>query len=199
MKKLNMKKTTAAAVAATVGAVLLLAYWSDSETSASQTISAGNLNLDTIGTGSWSLQQVVTTGSGATAVTKKTTAVAFDSATMSIAPGDVLTTTVQVPVTLAGTNMKAKLDVATPVVTPAVANDTTLKNALQVAIVSVDGTAGDTKTFSGAKTGNVPVVISVTMPWGTDANENILAATKSATFAAKYSLTQVAAGAVVPN
>jgi alternate signal-mediated exported protein len=199
MKKLNMKKTTAAAVAATVGAVLLLggagtlAYWSDSETSASQTISAGNLNLDTIGTGSWSLQQVVTTGSGATAVTKKTTAVAFDSATMSIAPGDVLTTTVQVPV------MKAKLDVATPVVTPAVANDTTLKNALQVAIVSVDGTAGDTKTFSGAKTGNVPVVISVTMPWGTDANENILAATKSATFAAKYSLTQVAAGAVVPN
>jgi alternate signal-mediated exported protein len=204
MKKFNMKKTTTAAVAATVGAVLLLggagtlAYWSDTQTSASQTISAGNLDLNTITAGSWSLQQVVTTGTAPNTVTKKTTPVTFDSATMSVAPGDVLTATVQVPVTLAGTNMKATLDVATPVITPAVAGDTTLTNALQVAVVSVDGTNGATKTFAAPKSGNVPVVISVTMPWGTSANENIAAALKSATFSANYTLTQVAAGTVTP-
>src|SRR5690606_34200346 len=63
MKKFNMKKTTAAAVAAAVGAALLLggagtlAYWSDTETSATQSISSGKLNLDAATGGTWSVKK----------------------------------------------------------------------------------------------------------------------------------------------
>ena len=61
MKKLSMKKTTAAAVTAAVGAALLLggagtlAYWTDEAASADQTISSGSLDLGTLDSGDWTV------------------------------------------------------------------------------------------------------------------------------------------------
>ena len=180
MKKFSMKKTTAAAVAAAVGAVLLLggagtlAYWSDTETSAAQTISSGTLDLGTLADGSW----------------KVTNGTVVDAAyTGAIVPGDKLTKTVNVPVTLAGQNIKATLAVTTPSVA---SSDAALVSALTVAVESVGGTTGASKTFTGANaaTPTVPVVITVSFPFGT---EDITSASelKSISFTSVYKLTQV--------
>jgi alternate signal-mediated exported protein len=216
MKKFNMKKTTTAAVAATVGAVLLLggagtlAYWSDTETSTNQTISSGNLDLNAITSGQqvWKIQQI--------ADGMKTSSVTVDANT-TIVPGDVLTTTVQVPTKLVGTNMKARIDVSDAKV---VALDATkvdgLDKKLVVDVQSINGTVlttvNNVKKTSVDVTpanipadGNVPVVISVTLPWATDtttpvASNTIKTALQAVTFSAKYTLTQITAGttAVTP-
>jgi alternate signal-mediated exported protein len=103
-----------------------------------------------------------------------------------IVPGDVLTTTVSVPVAVTGQNMKAKLDVTDAIVD----GDAALEEALQVKVVSVGGAAGSTATI--AKDATVPVVISVTFPFGTTGQYNDLEVAK-AVFSAKYTLTQVPA------
>lgn len=186
MKKTSTKKTAVAAVAAAAGAILLLggagtlAYWTDTETSAAQTISSGTLDLGTIAdSGNWTIKHV--------ADGKETTDAAF---TGPIVPGDVLTTTVDVPVTLAGQNIKATLAIGDPTIT----GDQALADALEVDIVSVDGAAGDTKTFTGATSGTVPVVVQVTFPWGAEAEYNDVTELKSLQFAAEYTLTQEPAG-----
>jgi alternate signal-mediated exported protein len=213
MKKFNMKKTTTAAVAATVGAVLLLggagtlAYWSDTETSANQTISSGNLDLETINSGAWKLQHVV-----GDKVTSKVDYVVPTTTVPGtpIVPGDVLTTTVNVPVKLLGTNMKARLDVTDA---KAVAVDELKKKMSEALTVNVESINGVTITKDangvkkdsveltpGSVTNNsVPVVISVTFPWTTDTTQpvtsnTVTTALQSATFSAKYTLTQVEAG-----
>lgn len=186
MKKFNMKKTTAAAVAAAVGAALLLggagtlAYWSDTETSATQTISSGNLDLGTLVDGTWT----VTNGS-----------VVKANYTGAIVPGDTLTKTVNVPVTLAGQNINATLAVTTPAVnTSPTLSDSNLASALSVSVVSVGGTTGASKTITGATTATptVPVVISVEFPFGTAPDSSDLTELKSISFTSKYTLTQIA-------
>ena len=83
------------------------------------------------------------------------------------------------------------------VTTPAVNTAPNLSNpdlasALTVAVESVGGTTGASKTFTGANaaTPTVPVVITVTFPFGTEdstsANE-----LKSISFTSSYKLTQV--------
>ena len=186
MKKFSMKKTTAAAVAAAVGAALLLggagtlAYWSDTETSATQTISSGSLDLGTLSDGTWT----VTNGSVVNA-----------AYTGAIVPGDKLTKTVNIPVTLSGQNINATLAVTTPAVNTAPnLSNADLASALTVSVASVGGDAGASKTFTGAKTATptVPVVITVEFPFGTTADASDLTELKSISFTSKYTLTQIA-------
>ncbi|WP_147440963.1 alternate-type signal peptide domain-containing protein [Mycetocola zhadangensis] len=179
-----MKKTTTAAIAATVGAVLLLggagtlAYWSDTDSTTSQVINSGKLDLGTVGN-DWKLQQ--------TAQGKSTASIAF-SATTPIVPGDVVTNTATVPVVLQGTNNKATLKVEAPALTGALAG-------LPVTVL-IDGVATTTADFT--TTANPKVTIKVTFPFGDSADAlDDVTELKTATVTAKYTLTQVAAGTTV--
>jgi alternate signal-mediated exported protein len=185
MKKLSMKKTTAAAVTAAVGAALLLggagtlAYWTDEAASADQTISSGSLDLGTLDSGDWT----VTNG-----------AVVDAAFTGGIVPGDVLTGTIAVPVTLTGQNIEADLLVDNLELTADAAAPTDLASALELEVVSVDGTAGNTETFTESDT--VDVVVTITFPMGAagEYNSTTLASFESGSlvFTADYTLTQVA-------
>ncbi len=173
----STKKVATAAIAGGVGVALLLggagtlAYWTDNSAT-SQEIQSGSLSLGTI-TDEWTIQN----GSGA--------AQAFVG---PIVPGDVLTTTVSVPVDVTGQNMKATLDVTDAVVD----GDQALEDALQVKVVSVNGAAGSTATVTEDAT--VPVVISVTFPFGTEGQYNDATELAKAAFSATYTLSQVPAG-----
>ncbi|MBF4570074.1 alternate-type signal peptide domain-containing protein [Plantibacter sp. VKM Ac-2880] len=175
VKSSSTKKVAIAAIAGGVGVALLLggagtlAYWTDNAAT-SQEIQTGSLALGTI-TDAWSIKN----GAGAA-----------QSFTGPIVPGDVLTTTVSVPVDVTGQNMNAKLDVTDAIVD----GDATLEGALQVKVVSVNGIAGSTATTTQDAT--VPVVISVTFPFGTTGQYNDAEVAK-AVFSAKYTLTQVPA------
>jgi alternate signal-mediated exported protein len=174
-KSSSTKKVMIAAIAGGIGIALLLggagslAYWTDNSAT-SQEIQTGSLALGAV-TEQWTVQN----GAG--------TAQSF---TGPIVPGDVLTTTVSVPVAVTGQNMKAKLDVTDAIVD----GDAALETALQVKVVSVNGAAGSTATV--AKDATIPVVISVTFPFGTTGQYNDLEVAK-AVFSAKYTLTQVPA------
>lgn len=178
MKKLSMKKTTAAAATAAVGAALLLggagtlAYWSDDATSDGQNIASGELKLGALNgsTQTWEMD-----GS------------AYTSSRL-IVPGDVLTTTVAVPVTLTGENNVAVLDVATPTLT----GSTALADALEVEIVSVnnfDGNEAELTVESLAGASSVDVEISVTFD---SATAELVAQAATVEFSAEYTLTQIA-------
>lgn len=168
MKKFNMKKTTAAAVAAAVGAVLLLggagtlAYWSDGATTTQQTISSGELVIDDANIASWNVKN----GAGDTA--GKT----FSG---SIVPGDILTTTVNVPVKLVGQNIKGELVVAKNVSSTFDAANATVAVALGGVSVPNGITAGataDKLVFSKPFSGNIPVTITVSFPSGSAIDMN---------------------------
>ncbi|MET0862272.1 MAG: alternate-type signal peptide domain-containing protein [Microbacterium sp.] len=169
-----MKKTTAAAVAAAVGAALLLggagtlAYWSDTDSSVTQVISSGTLEI------------------GAPAEDAGIWKDSADKTITNIVPGDTVTTVVNVPVTLTGENLKAelavekvdvganpfstKLDVSTSVGTGVDALELTSES-----VIPADG---------------VPVTITVTLPF--DATEDDIAdMTKTLSFDLDYTLTQV--------
>ncbi|MFZ4843348.1 alternate-type signal peptide domain-containing protein [Mycetocola saprophilus] len=189
-----MKKTTTAAIAATLGAALLLggagtlAYWTDTKDAQAQTINSGSLELGQIGSANWSVQHVV----GNT----KTQPTQVDPSSFRIVPGDVLTTTVNVPVTLTGNDIKASLKVD-----QLRWEASSLRDKLSVSVVSikgqtpVDGAVTLTST-NGQSTVNVPVVIAVTYKWDgeTPVAANRGEISNSATLQAKYTLTQVAAG-----
>lgn len=189
MKKFSMKKTTAAAAAAAVGAVLLLggagtlAYWSDNATTASQSITAGNLDLGTITTDTWNIQQVVTSGTPAT--TKKTASVAFNAKTMAVVPGDVLTREITLPVTLTGQNVAAELTV-----TPAAVPESLTSAFTQEVFVNDTKVTGPVAVTTDAK-----VKIVVTFNW---AAANTTKLISNYNFGADYTLTQVAKGTVTP-
>lgn len=175
-KSSSTKKVTTAAIAGGVGVALLLggagtlAYWTDNSAT-SQDIQSGSLALGTI-SDEWTVQN----GTGAA-----------QALTGPIVPGDVLTTTVSVPVDVTGQNMKAKLDVTDAIVD----GDAALEEALQVKVVSVNGAAGSTATITEDAT--VPVVISVTFPFGTTGQYNDAAELAEAVFSATYTLSQVPA------
>jgi alternate signal-mediated exported protein len=176
-KSSSTKKVAIAAIAGSVGVALLLggagtlAYWTDNSAT-SQEIQSGSLALGTI-SDEWGIQN----GTGA-----------VQAFTGPIVPGDVLTTTVSVPVDVTGQNMKATLDVTDAVVD----GDPALESALQVKVVSVNGTAGTSTTVT--KDSTVPVVISVTFPYGTKGQYNDVTELASAVFSAQYTLSQAPAG-----
>lgn len=181
MKKFNMKKTTAAAVAATVGAVLLLggagtlAYWSDNATTSQQTISSGELVVDDSVIGSWNVKN------GALDTTGKT----FEG---TVVPGDTLTTTVNVPIKLVGQNIKGELVVAKNTESTFDAANATVAVALGGVNVDNGITAGNTAdklVFSKAFNGTVPVSITVAFPSGSTIDMN-----KALKVGLNYTLTQ---------
>lgn len=187
-----MKKTTTAAIAASVGAALLLggagtlAYWTDTETSGTQNIASGNLDLGPLQAGNWKIQH---------SANGKTTQPVDYNTGAKIVPGDILTQTVQVPVTLVGENMKAKLTVNGP----KVEGDATFSKQLTTAITSINGQPvngaanGITLTPTSVNNGVVPVTVSVTYPFGTQATKPGAEVNQTVSVSSSYTLEQVAA------
>ena len=199
-----MKKSTrtllGTSIAAALGAMLLLggtgslAFWSDTATSATQRIQSGTLDLG-------SSSQISTTGATLKQCTTPTTCGPSAAYTGGpLVPGDVVTATVNVPVTLAGQNLQARFT-ATPSKTAssAAAADVALRDALTVTVKSVNGTATAstpatiTLTPSQLSGGTVPVVVEITFPWGTTGQYNN-AMGGMVTFSAAYTLAQIPAG-----
>jgi alternate signal-mediated exported protein len=189
-----MKSATKAVIAGVAGIALLaggagsLAFWTDTKPGTSVVINSGDLSLGTItdGTG-WMLSQAA---GDLPAGTTATTPVAYTS--QLIVPGDVLTKTVNIPVTLTGTNNKATLAVTKAVT----GSGSDLVATLQPSIVSVNGVNGATSatltpTQVTALSGVVPVVYSITFPWTT--STGAIAKAQQASFQASYTLTQVPA------
>lgn len=191
-----MKKLIGSAAAALVGAALLfggpatLASWSDTETGATTVISSGSLDLGDIRDVAWTVSQVTSTSTSP--------AVAWNGT--AIVPGDVLTATVNVPVSLDGKNLVAELSAGTPHLTAgAGANGAALAAALTARVSSIAGTsiaAGATPAVTltaaqlGTGTKTVPVVLTISFPWGTAGQYNG-AVSGNVTFDMDYSLTQL--------
>lgn len=130
---------TKAIIAIAAGAILLLgggttlAYWSTQATVNGGTVSSGDLNLTLVETPSWSLTPE---GGAAAAVT--------DITAIDVVPGDTVTLTQDVTLTLIGENLIADLAVA----------GVTVPTGILPAVVSV--TDADGATFSG--TGLTPAL-----------------------------------------
>ncbi|SEB92280.1 alternate signal-mediated exported protein, RER_14450 family [Paramicrobacterium humi] len=177
-----MKKSTTAALAGGLGFVLLLggagtlAYWSDADAASPETIASGTLDLGTATSGNWTVRH------GANDTTP-------DAYTGPIVPGDILTKTIDVPVTMIGQNLAADLTVANPSVLNASAANQGLQKALKIQVVSVNGKAGQSASLTAADDKkSVPVVVSVTFPSG--ASSDNAAASQSLQFGVSYTLTQ---------
>ena len=201
-----MKKSTrtllGTSVAAALGALLLLggtgslAFWSDTETSATQQIQSGTLDLG-------SSSQITT----ASATIKQCTTPTTCSAPVAYAggflvPGDVVTATMNVPVTLVGQNLKAQLAVSPSKAATGgstVPADVALASAMTITVKSINSPTGAatpstvTLTSATAATRTIPVVLEIAFPWGTAGQYNDAMGGK-VTFAATYTLTQIAAG-----
>ncbi|MET0862273.1 MAG: alternate-type signal peptide domain-containing protein [Microbacterium sp.] len=201
-----MKKSTrtllGSSIAAALGALLLLggtgslASWSDTETSQTQQIQSGTLDLG-------SSSQITTAGATIKQCTPDCTGAQSAPYTGGpIVPGDVITATVNIPVTLTGQNLTARFDVSpTKAATggDTVAEDVALRDALLVKVTTIKTTdvsaTTPTITLTSAEhsTGTIPVVIEITFPWGTPGLYNN-AMGGQVTLAANYSLTQIPAG-----
>lgn len=102
---MKVNKLTKGALAMVVGTALLLggagtfAYWSESVQVGGGTITAGDLNLETKGTGTW---------------TDHTGTVIPDITKYKMVPGDSLTYTQELDVTLVGDKIAAKVTVTQP-------------------------------------------------------------------------------------
>jgi alternate signal-mediated exported protein len=116
-----MNKTIKGAFAASTAAVLLmggagsLAYWSDSDTTAGATITAGELDIDaaSCNTAGWTVSNTV----------EKVSNVAFVPGTDAVVPGDVLTKTCTVAIRAVGKDLRASLAVTPPTATGTMASD----------------------------------------------------------------------------
>ncbi len=197
-----MKKSTrtllGASVSAVLGSMLLLggsgtlAFWSDTETSATQQIQSGTLDLGssneiTIGSNP-TIKQCTTTSSCSTPQSYRGGA---------IVPGDVITATVSIPVTLIGENLRAGF-AFTPVkaVNGSTAADAALNAAVSMTVKSIDGKAvtAAANTVASVDLGptakrSVPVVVEVSFPWGTSGQYNSAMGGKIK-LSATYALTQ---------
>jgi len=181
-----MRSVTKAVIAGAAGIALLaggagsLAFWTDTKAGSPVVISSGDLSLGTITDASgWTIQQ-----SAAGVPTPQTASVPYVPGTTLVVPGDVLTKTVAVPVSISGADNKATLTV-----TNATAPSNALATQLTSAVTSVNGVAGGTATLTAANNGTVNVVFTVTIPWTADNTTKSL----STTFTANYTLTQVSA------
>jgi alternate signal-mediated exported protein len=183
-----MRNVTKAVIAGVAGVALLaggagsLAFWTDTKTGSSITISSGDLSLGTItdSTG-WTIIQNATGVSPA-----QTVAVAYVPGTTLVVPGDVLSKTVAVPVSISGLNNHATL-----VVTGATTPSNALSTALTAVVTSVNGVAGGTAELTAANSGTVNVVFTVTIPWTTTNTAKLL----TTNFQATYTLTQIPSAA----
>lgn len=126
------RSRTKAIIAIAAGAVLLLgggttlAYWSTQATINAGTVSSGDLDLTLVDTPSWSLTPE---GGAAAPVT--------DIAAIDVVPGDTVTLTQDVTLTLIGDNLVADLAVT----------GVTVPTGILPAVVTVTDDAGE--TFSG--------------------------------------------------
>lgn len=191
MKKFNLKKTTTAAIAATVGAVLLLggagtlAYWSDTDTSSAQIISTGTLDVSPTTGNDW--KYVSSTGVVGAAVDQ-------------IVPGDRVQTTINVPVKLVGKNLKAQLQVTR-------ANTESLTGAVVTTKVgdtigAADALVVTSQTLTAPATApttavTVPVVVTVDFPSTIAGKSNMTnpdgtVAPKALQFSLAYVVNQIA-------
>jgi alternate signal-mediated exported protein len=182
-----MRTVTKAIIAGAAGVALLaggagsLAYWTDTKSGSDIDIASGDLSLGSISDGTgWTIEQ-----SAADVPVPQTVAVPYVPGTTLVVPGDVLTKTIAVPVSISGLNNKATL-----VVTGASTVSNDLSSQLTAEVTSVNGVPGSTDTLTSADNGTVNVVFTVTIPWSADNTAKSL----TTDFQATYTLTQVSAG-----
>ncbi|MEY9257454.1 alternate signal-mediated exported protein [Brevibacterium epidermidis] len=193
-----MKKSTKALIAGGVGVALLVggastvSFWTDEAEGGDGVISAGTLDLGTPAGGGWDISHA---GDGSGTATDP---VAFNPSSDQIVPGDILTYTQSIPVTLEGENIKAEFD-GTIDVTPSTdaPADTALSDAIEsedLAATGLTGATGDLtldgETLTGEGEGTVEVTTTITFPWGTEGQYND-AKLGALNFAVDYTLTQV--------
>jgi len=151
-----------AIVAIAAGAVLLLgggttlAYWTTSQTLNAGTVQSGDLDLS-LGTGTWTLDGAI---GGATAVA--------DPSSVRIVPGDVLTLTQPLTVTLVGDTIQGLLSVDTTDLIPAGGAD-----AFTADLTVSGGTAegAGTYRFTPATAGAVTATLTITFDSATPDRE----------------------------
>lgn len=195
-----MKNSTKALIAGGIGAALLLggagtiAYWTDAADGGDGTITAGTLDIGTVSGGGW---QISHQGDG---TGEPTAPVDFDPATDQIVPGDVLSYTQAIPVTLEGEYIAAAFDgVIDVTATGTDPESAALAEAIvgeDLAVTDLTGATGEltldpaTEVLTGEGTGTVDVTTTITFPWG-DAGEFDAAQLGSLDFSVDYTLTQV--------
>lgn len=199
MKK-SIRTLVGATVAATLGVILLLggtgtfARWSDTSSSSAQRIQSGTLDLGTVGLSNFSAATI-------TQCTPTCSTTSSNYTGDAIVPGDVISVTINVPVTLVGKNLKAQFSMAPSKAVPAgstLAADAALRDAVSITVKSVKGvpqtTASAPVTLTPTMMGTdktVPVVVEVKFPWGQPGDYNGAMGGKVA-LAASYTLTQIA-------
>jgi alternate signal-mediated exported protein len=158
-----MDTTTKGTLAAVAAAVLLLggggslAYWQATEDVDGGTITAGQLTLDAAAcdAAGWTVDNAV----------EGVTDAAFDPATETVVPGDVLTKECSVAIAAEGTNLRATLDVtAAEVGDAAPAMD---PDDYDVAGTFLVGGEAVTEITDADDGGTVDATIVVTVPLGT--------------------------------
>ncbi|MFT4299494.1 MAG: alternate-type signal peptide domain-containing protein [Aeromicrobium sp.] len=156
-----MNKSTKGALAAAAAAVLLLggagtlAYWTADGSITGAEITSGHLTLDASaceGTSGWSLE-------GDT----------FDTSTDTLIPGDTLTKSCNIVVDVEGTHFtQVDIEATTPTGTLAAPWDELTVGAT----VNGSATGGDDIAVNQG-TNNIPVVITVTWPYGSAADNDL--------------------------
>lgn len=193
-----MKKSTKALIAGGIGVALLVggastvSFWTDEAEGGDGVISSGTLDLGTPAGGGWEISHE---GDGSGTATGP---VEFVPADHHIVPGDILTYTQSIPVTLDGKNIKAEFDGKLDV-TPSSGADADSK---LVAAITKDDLAAtgltdatgnlalDGETLTGEGEGTVEVTTTITFPWDAEGDYNDAKLGKL-NFAVDYTLTQV--------
>ncbi|MGO2863619.1 MAG: alternate-type signal peptide domain-containing protein [Brevibacterium sp.] len=197
-----MKNSTKALIAGGVGVALLVggagtvAFWTDSEDGGEGVITAGNLDLGDLGddTGDWTIQHLADPDNPDSATDPEP----FDPKNHHIVPGDILSFTQNVPVTLDGKNIAAHFVGDVTVEAGSGAGSDELAKAIEKQdLATVEATDATTPLqvdgddiVTGQGTGEVEVTTSVTFPWGTEGQYND-ARLGSLSFKVDYTLTQV--------
>jgi alternate signal-mediated exported protein len=155
-----MNRSTKGAIAAAAAAVLLLggagslAYWTADGSVAGGDITSGHLTADSTacqGSTGWELEGD-----------------AFDTATDTLIPGDTLTKECDIVVDVEGTHF-TQVDIEAT--TPATFGSANWDDELTVgATVSGSATGGDNVAVTQGSN-NVPVVVTVTWPYGSEDND----------------------------
>ena len=193
-----MKKSTKALIAGGIGVALLVggastvSFWTDEAEGGDGVISSGTLDLGTPAGGGWEISHE---GDGSGTATEP---VAFNPGSDQIVPGDILTYTQSIPVTLEGENIKAEFNGNIDVTQSTdAAADTALSDAIEsedLAATGLTGATGDLtldgETLTGEGEGTVEVTTTITFPWGTEGQYND-AKLGALNFAVDYTLTQV--------
>ena len=193
-----MKKSTKALIAGGIGVALLVggagtvSFWTDQEDGGNGVISAGTLELGTPAGGGWEISHEGDSSGTATEP------VAFNPGSDQIVPGDILTYTQSIPVTLEGENIKAEFNGNIDVTPDSDADaDNKLADAItgdDLAATGLTGATGDLsldgETLTGEGEGTVEVTTTITFPWGTEGQYND-AKLGALDFAVDYTLTQV--------